>query len=59
MRPMLLEGRVNGRSEGSNLAKTKFLAKYNTVNRVDRLHGSTKPAHEVREWEERERFSVT
>jgi hypothetical protein len=35
--------------EGSNLAKTKILAKYNTVNQLDRLHGGTKPAHAVRE----------
>ena len=34
---------------GLNLAKTKILAKYNTVNQVDRLHGGTKPAHAVRE----------
>ena len=34
---------------GPNLAKTKILAKYNTVNQVDRLHGGTKPAHAVRE----------
>jgi hypothetical protein len=44
---------------GPNLAKTKILAKYNTVNQVDRLHAGTKPAHAVREWEERECFSVT
>jgi hypothetical protein len=44
---------------GLNLAKTKILAKYNPVNQVDRLHGGTKPAHAVLEWEERERFSVT
>jgi hypothetical protein len=35
------------------------LAKSNTVNQVDRLQGGTKPAHAVREKEERERFSVT
>ena len=34
---------------GPNLAKTKILAKYNTVNQVDRLHSGTKPAHAVRE----------
>ena len=34
---------------GPNLAKTKILAKYNTVNRVDRLHSGTKPVHVV--WE--------
>jgi hypothetical protein len=34
---------------GPNLAKTKILAKYNTVNQVDRLHGGTKPVHPV--WE--------
>jgi hypothetical protein len=34
---------------GPNLAKTKILAKYSTVNQVDRLHGGTKPAHAV--WE--------
>jgi hypothetical protein len=34
---------------GLNLAKTKILAKYNTVNQVDRRHGGTKPAHAVRE----------
>jgi hypothetical protein len=33
----------------SDLAKTNILAKYNTVNQVDRLHGGTKPAHAVRE----------
>jgi hypothetical protein len=44
---------------GPNLAKTKMLAKDNTVNQVDRLHGGTKPAHAVREEEERERFAVT
>jgi hypothetical protein len=44
---------------GPNLAKTKILAKYNAVNQVDRLPSGTKPAHAVREWEERERFSVT
>jgi hypothetical protein len=35
-----------------------MLAKYNTVNQVDRRHGGTKPVHAVWE-EERERFSVT
>ena len=30
---------------GLNLAKTKILAKYNTVNQVDHLQGDTKPAH--------------
>ena len=30
---------------GPNLAKTTILAKYNTVNQVDRLHGGTQPAH--------------
>jgi hypothetical protein len=35
------------------------LAKYNIVNQVDRLHGGTKPAHAVREKEEREHFAVT
>jgi len=44
---------------GPNLAKTKILAKYNTVNHVDRLRGGTKPARAVREREERKRFSVT
>ena len=44
---------------GPNLAKTKILAKYSTVNQVDRLHGGTKPAHAVREKEARERFAVT
>jgi hypothetical protein len=44
---------------GPNLAKTKILAKSNTVNQVDRLHGGTQPAHAVRESEERERFAVT
>jgi hypothetical protein len=34
---------------GPNLAKTKILAKYNTINQVDRLHGGTKPVHPVRE----------
>jgi hypothetical protein len=34
---------------GPNLAKTEILAKYNTVNQVDRLHGGTKPAHAARE----------
>jgi hypothetical protein len=34
---------------GPNLAKAKILAKYNTVNQVDRLHGSAKPAHAA--WE--------
>jgi hypothetical protein len=32
---------------GSNLVKTKILAKHNTVNEVDRLHSGTKPAHAV------------
>ena len=44
---------------GPNLAKAKILAKYNTVNQVDRLHGGTKPAHAVREKEARERVAVT
>jgi hypothetical protein len=44
---------------GPNLAKTKFLARYNTVNQVDSLHGGTTPAHAVREWEARKRFAVT
>jgi hypothetical protein len=35
--------------DGPNLARTKILAKYNTVNQVDRLHGGTKPAYAVRE----------
>jgi hypothetical protein len=35
------------------------LAKYNTINQVDRLHGGTKPVHAVREYEARERFAVT
>jgi hypothetical protein len=35
--------------QGPNLAKTKILAKYNTINQVDRLHGGTKPVHPVRE----------
>jgi hypothetical protein len=34
---------------GLNLAKTKILAKYNTVSLVDRLHGGTKPAHAAQE----------
>jgi hypothetical protein len=34
---------------GPNLATATNLAKYNTVNQVDRLHGGTKPAHAVRE----------
>jgi hypothetical protein len=38
-----------GRPLGPNLAKTKILAKYNTINQVDRLHGGTKPVHPVRE----------
>jgi hypothetical protein len=36
-----------------------MLAKDNTVDQVDRLHGGTKPAHAVREQEARERFAVT
>ena len=44
---------------GPNLAKTTIRAKDTTVNHVDRLHGGTKPARAVREWEERERFAVT
>jgi hypothetical protein len=35
------------------------LAKYNTVDQVDRLHGGAKLAHAVREKEARERFAVT
>jgi hypothetical protein len=34
---------------GFNLAKTKILAKYNTVSQVDRLHGGTTLAHAVQE----------
>ena len=34
---------------GPNLAKTKILAKSNTVNQLDHLHGSAKPAHAARE----------
>jgi hypothetical protein len=34
---------------GPKLAKTKILAKYNTVNQVDRLHGGIKPAPAVLE----------
>ena len=34
---------------GPNLAKTKILAKDNTVNRVDRRTSDTKPTHAVRE----------
>jgi hypothetical protein len=49
----------SGWNLGPNLAKTKILAKYNTVNQVDRLHGGTPPAHAVREKGERERFAVT
>jgi hypothetical protein len=41
--------RWQARLLGPNLAKTKILAKYSTVNQVDRLHGGTKPAHTVRE----------
>jgi len=44
---------------GPNLAKTKILAKDNTVNQVDCLHGGTRPAHAVREKDERERFAGT
>jgi hypothetical protein len=36
-----------------------MLAKYNTVSQRDPLHGGTKPAHAMREKEERERFAVT
>jgi putative transposase len=40
---------LSTRHVGPNLAKTRILAKYNTVNQVDRLHGSAKPAHAARE----------
>jgi hypothetical protein len=40
---------VDDHEVGPNLAKTSIVAKYNTVNQVDRLHGGTKPAHAVRE----------
>jgi hypothetical protein len=50
---------MRGTRIGPNLAKTKILAKYDTVNQVDRLHSGIKPVHAVREWEERERFAVT
>jgi hypothetical protein len=35
---------------GPNLAKTKILAKYNTISQVDRLHGGTQSAQAAREW---------
>ena len=35
--------------DGPNLAKTKILAKYNTVSQVDRLHGGTQSAQAARE----------
>jgi hypothetical protein len=40
---------TTGDGMGPNLAKTTILAKYNTINQVDRLHGGTKPVHAVRE----------
>jgi ParB-like nuclease domain len=56
---LLVEFRRDCTEEGPNLAKPTIVAKYNTVNQVDRLHGGTKPAHAVRAWEARERLSVT
>jgi hypothetical protein len=52
--PFLQEGLY-----GVNLAKTKILAKENTITQGDRQHGATQPAHAARAWEERKRFSVT
>jgi hypothetical protein len=47
------------RVEGLNLAKTKILAKYNTVSEVERLYGDTKLARAAWETGERGRFAVT